>query len=456
MRIFLTGATGFLGRGLLERLLSRGTGEVRCLVRDPARLTAAAAVLPVRGSLEGDAPGSDAALRDALHGCDVVVHLAGRTGRAPAAEHDRVNARGTARLLAAAAEAGVPRFVHVSTIAVTYPEKANYPYARSKEEAERLVRASGLDWAILRPTIVCGPGSPLAPLLTKLADAPVLPLFGGGRARIQPVHVDDVAEALAALAMEATLGGRTVDFGGRDVVTFDAFLTALRVARKGRPGPRLPVPLAPLVAVLGALEPLLGGALPVTAGQFQAFRHDGIARDDAGAEPPRAARKGLDEIVAELRSRPASAAGGAPPDARLDAECNAFVRHLAGIDAPEHLRRHYRRAHEPGRHGPVDPAAPDDPLVAFARGGPGRTYLADAWASLFDRGGPLRRKLSLVCAMLESDAATSARVDGPTTSSPLAFVLGTAWRVAVFVPALPVAGILLAARGLRRRTGSAA
>ncbi|MBZ0269918.1 NAD(P)H-binding protein, partial [bacterium] len=88
MRIFLTGATGFLGRGLLERLLAQETGEVRCLVRDPAGLPAHAAVRAVRGSLPGDDPESAAALRDALRGCDVVVHLAGQTGRAPAAEHD--------------------------------------------------------------------------------------------------------------------------------------------------------------------------------------------------------------------------------------------------------------------------------------------------------------------------------------------------------------------------------
>jgi hypothetical protein len=364
-------------------------------------------------------------------------------------------------MLAAAAEAGVPRFVHVSTIAVTYPEKRHYPYARSKAEAERLVRASGLDWAILRPTIVLGPGSPLAPLLASLADAPVLPLFGGGRARIQPVHADDVALALAALAEQPALGGRTIDFGGRDVATFDAFLTALRVARKGRPGPRLPVPLGPLVGLLGALEPALGGVLPVTAGQFYAFRHDGVARDDADAEPPRAARKGVGELVAELRGTTTVARAAAPVDeaernARLDAECSAFARHLAGIDATDNLLRHYRRAHEPGRHGPVDAAAPDDPLVAFARGGPGRAHLADAWAALFCRSGPLRRKLSLVCAMLESDAVTAARVDGPTASSTPAFVLGTALRVAAFVLALPVAGVLLAIRGLRRRSGSTA
>jgi len=452
MRIFLTGATGFIGRLLLERLRREGADEVRCLVSDPSRLPADPRVTPVRGRLPHDVGGIVAALA----GCDRVIHLAGPTGNARPEEHRRVHVDGTAALVGAAREAGVPRFVHVSTIAVTYPEKKHYPYARAKEEAEAVVRASGLDWAILRPTIVLGARSPLLRPLGALASAPVLPLPGGGRATIQPVHVDDVAAALAALAREPSLGGRTVELGGRDTVTFGAFLARLRVRRTGHDGPRVPVPLGPLVGALGALERLGVTGLPVTAGQFYAFRHDGTARDDPQAEPPRAARRGVDEIVTELAD-----ALDAPPTeeerrARLEAECSVFGRYLCGIEPGDAIRRHYLRAHEPGSQGPVPAGAPDDPLVAWARRGPAFTRVADGWAALFDRRGPLRSKLVLMLAMLESVADTSRRVDGPTTPGTVAFLLGAALRGVRFVLLLPVAAVTVgprawAARSRRRR-----
>ena len=454
MRIFLTGATGFLGRHLLARLDAAHVWEVRCLVRGGPRALAASPHGPVVVPVEGDLRG--ASLADALKGCDAVVHLAALTGKASERDLEAVNVEGTRRLLAAAREAGVPRFLHVSTIAVSYPETRHYPYARSKQRAELLVRDSGLDWLIVRPTVVFGHGSAVGKSLAALAAAPVLPLFGGGTSRVQPLHVTDMVRVLRQRLREPSLGERVEDVGGRDVVAFGEFLRALRRALRGSEGPALSIPLGPLLPLLAALEPAMLRVLPVTAGQLYAFRHDGVARE--GVDPADvAARKGVAEIVAELAGVPldasspgegsggtasaaaAEAPGTTPPRATLVEECALFVPHLAGLPASPYVIAKYVQAHEAGQHGPLRSTDDeDDVLVAFARRGPGSLKLAEAWAALFDRSGPLRRKLVLLLALLES-GVESEQIDRPDPGGYAAFTRSLLWRGATFLVTLVIA-----------------
>lgn len=454
MKIFLTGATGFIGRRVVALLAESSGHQVHCLVRDPVRLPPQDNVHPVRGSLPDDLAESAAV----LPGCDVVVHLAAQTGKAPAEEHHRVQVDGTDRLIRAATEAAVPRFLHVSTIAVKYPEKKHYPYARSKEAAELVVRGSALDWAILRPTIVLGPGSPVADGLASLASAPVLPLFGGGTARMQPVHADDVALGIQALVDGGPLGGRTIDFGGRDPVTFAEFLKRLRQELSGRSGPALPVPVSPLIATLAVMERGLFRVLPVTAGQFYAFRHDGLAAEDPLAEPVLAARQGVPELIAGMKAEASRPPSTEERWAHLDRECEVLSQYLIGGLPGEEIRAHYRRAHASVAHPAADPRADSDSLVAFSRRGPLAARLADVYATLFDRAGPLRRKLVLLLAMFESRADTNERVDGPTVSSLPMFLVQAVLRGLLFLGLLPVAVLLLAPGRIasRRAGGNAA
>lgn len=441
--IFLTGATGFIGGRVLRRLAA-GRSRVVCLARDPARLPdlGGTEVEAVRGELDAPEPWADA-----MRGCDTVVHLAALTGKAKASEHFRINSEAVGTLLEAAERAGVRRFVFVSTIAVRYPELSRYPYARAKEEAETRVRSSGMDWAIVRPTVVLGPGSALWDKFLALASAPVLPVFGSGRNEIQPVHVDDVAEVVAGLAEGGALGGRVVEVGGRDTVPMETFLRRVRREAKGKEGPVVRVPVAPLIGALGLMEPVLLGALPATAGQFYVFAHDSSAAADTA--PDAARRRGIAEIIAEHLAAARSELA-APPDAELDEECETFCRYLAGVAPGEYVKRKYREAHAPGRHGPRREA--DDPLTRAARRGPASTRLVDAWSALLARDGTFRRKLVLLLAILESAGETSARVDVPDRGSAPGFLAGTALRVAGF--ALTFLVSLVAVPVLRRTAGA--
>lgn len=186
----------------------------------------------------GDPP----SLRGAFDGADAVLHLAalllarGRTERLA-----RVNTEGTARVLDAVHACGVRRFVHVSSISVTYARQN--AYSRSKRDAEALVESSGLDWTILRPALAWG--DPLAAEFGVFRKAvlafPVLPLPGGGKARKTPVHVDDLARAFAACLDTPPSIGRVLALAGPREVSLHAMASEIRRAH-GRRGIVLPVP----------------------------------------------------------------------------------------------------------------------------------------------------------------------------------------------------------------------
>jgi NADH dehydrogenase len=301
--LFITGLTGFVGRALRARLESERPGRP---------------ILSLQRAPSGEVPGSGASARTrivtgdlgdvttwetALAGAKTVVHLAARTGKASRELHFETNAEGTRRLLEAARRSGVEHLLFVSTIAATYPDKRSYPYAASKERAEELVRESGLRHAILRPTIVLGPGSPIGATLRGLAKAPFLPVFGDGRTRIQPVHVDDVVSALLLLVDRLESGAiveGTFDLGGPEALSFEDFLLRLARAVRGSDPKVVHLPVRAMIAVLSALEPMLLPVLPVTAGQLSAFVHDGVAEAVGLWDELPAPRRGVDEMVAEL------------------------------------------------------------------------------------------------------------------------------------------------------------
>lgn len=145
--------------------------------------------------------------------------------------------------------------------------------------------------------------------------------------------------------------------------------------------------------------------------------------------------------------------------AALEAECAVFARHLAGLEPSPYVVAQYLRAHEPGRNGPnTSTDDEDDPLLLFARRGATSARLADVWAATFDRTGPLRRKLILLLAILES-GRDSEVVDRVSPGDLGAFVRGTLVGLVSFALTLVAAAVVIGPRALvwgRRTSGAAA
>jgi uncharacterized protein YbjT (DUF2867 family) len=236
-RVAVTGANGFVGRHVARRLLSGGI-EVVNLTGHPRRTSPESAAMRTEPLDFADA----AALRRGLAGASVLVNTYWVRFERGGTTYERAVAN-TERLLIAARAAGVQRVVQVS---ITNPSAASpLPYYRGKARVEELVRRSGLDWAIARPSWIYGPGDILLNNIAwSLRHVPVFGIPGDGSYFVQPVHVEDVAELIASLALSDEQ--RVVrDAPGLERFTFDELVRTVRWAIGARARiVHLPPPLA--------------------------------------------------------------------------------------------------------------------------------------------------------------------------------------------------------------------
>jgi NADH dehydrogenase len=253
---------------------------VRTLVRNPAKAGRLASwdVEVVQGDV------TDAAsLRRAVEGCEAVVHLVAiRQG--PDERFRRVMVDGTRDLLAAAKDAGVQRFIHMSALGTSEATKDLVPYYRAKWETEQLVQGAGIPYVIFRPSFIFGKDGGILPTFAKLARyAPVTPIIGSGRQRIQPIWADDVGVYFARAVELDGVTGRIFELGGPDAVTWNEFWQRLKRSRKlRRPSVHVPVPLMRVNALLTERLP---GDIPLTNDLLTMLEHgDNVVSDPSAVE----------------------------------------------------------------------------------------------------------------------------------------------------------------------------
>lgn len=191
MILAITGGTGFVGSHLVDAALAAGH-RVKALTR--REQSQRPGVEWVSGSLE-----DRDALQRLITEADAVIHVAGIINSPDAAGFDQGNVAGTLAMLAAATAGGVQRFVHVSSLAAREPKLSLY--GASKARAEELVERSGLDWEIVRPPAVYGPGDKETLELFRMAKLGMVLMPPSGRLSL--IHVDDLAALLLALAVAA-------------------------------------------------------------------------------------------------------------------------------------------------------------------------------------------------------------------------------------------------------------
>jgi nucleoside-diphosphate-sugar epimerase len=274
VKLAITGGTGFVGSRLLRQAVEQGH-EVVALTRRSQNERRG--VTWVQGALD-----NRQALQRLVADADAVIHVAGVISAPDAAGFEAGNVAGTLALLAAATANGVQRFVHVSSLAAREPKLSLY--GASKARSEELVQRSGLDWAIVRPPAVYGPGDRETLDLFKAARLGLVPLPPKGR--ISLIHADDLSRLLLALSAEDAPSKLLVepDDGRADGWTHHEFASALATAQDRR-ALALSVP-ASLVRLGARLDGLLrGGKAKLTADRAAYFCHPDWTIDPSRRPP---------------------------------------------------------------------------------------------------------------------------------------------------------------------------
>jgi uncharacterized protein YbjT (DUF2867 family) len=252
MVVLVTGATGFVGRRVVQELLDRNH-EVRCLVHSPGRERIFA---PRSVDIQYGSVTDPDALASACQGVEQVVHLVAIIRQSKGATFSRVNHQGTANLVRAAAQSGsVRHFVHLSAIGAS--SNRRFPYLYSKWQGEQEVINSGLPYTVLRSSLMYGPGDEFVSALASLVRiTPLVPVVGLGRNRLQPIAVKDVARCIALALNRDDLKGKTIEIGGPEQLSYNQ-IVGLVARTMGKRRLRIHIPVWLMRINVALMERLL-------------------------------------------------------------------------------------------------------------------------------------------------------------------------------------------------------
>ncbi len=274
--VMVTGATGFVGRAVVQELVARGLRPI-CVVRNRNKLSRQHPLVPgnqltaIVGSLH-----DHRAVREAAELSQAAIHLAGiiLSRRLKGQTFERVHVSGTQNIVDASANAGITRLIHMSSLG-TKPD-ANTTYHQTKWRAEESVRRSALSWTIFRPSLIHGPLGEFMRLMKRFSTSlipPVLPYLGTGLAQVQPIHVKDVAYCLVESLFREQTFGQTYPLGGPKPYSWRSLFSICQnlmpKARRWKPMVSLPVPVAKAVASLSGPPMALAELLFPSIGLFR-------------------------------------------------------------------------------------------------------------------------------------------------------------------------------------------
>lgn len=285
MKVLVTGGTGFVGREVMRQLEAVGH-SVQLFTRRDAILA-------------GDRVAATA------RECDALIHLVGIISEVGTQTFENVHVRLTEKIAALAKSAGVKRFVHMSALGTR--AEAGSRYHQTKWAAEEIVRSSGLDWTIFRPSIIYGPGDGFVNMFARMTKfSPIVPLIGGGRTKFQPVSVANVARCFVASLTEAKSIGRVFDLCGDETFSLREIVQAvMEVTNRRRLKLSLPFAVARVQAAFAELlfARLFHKAPPLNRDQVTMLREDNVGDARAANELFRLRHERFGDEIARYLSK---------------------------------------------------------------------------------------------------------------------------------------------------------
>ena len=281
--ILVTGGTGFVGGHLIRRL-RRDALPVRALARHP---DSAHALIDLGVEVVPGDIADKTTIEKAVEGIERVVHLVGIIQEAPRVTFRTVHVEGTRNMVEAARKAGVLHFFHQSALGTRPGAKSEYH--RTKWDAEELVRKSGIPFTILRPSLIYGPGDGFTSRLSEvLRRAPVMPVIGSGKSRVQPIYIDDVVSCMIKALTDNAFLNEIYEIGGPQQLTYEEVMVEIAKGL-GLKRPAVHLPLFILEPMARALESVLSNP-PLTTDQIVMLQEDNVCsmrdiRDAFGVEP---------------------------------------------------------------------------------------------------------------------------------------------------------------------------
>jgi len=294
---FIAGGTGFIGRHLVNTFGAAGL-RARCLVRSQAKgeickkagLDFVAGDITDRESLKGK-----------LNSCDVVVDLVGILEETESLGFEKVHVNGTEQLVDEALKANVKHFFYQSSLGASPSSWSRY--LKTKAYAEEIVRTSGIPYTIFRPSLVVGSGDGFTSRLEELITlSPVVPVPGEGKARFQPLYVEDWVKCFIKLFSSPLpvfhASSPVYELGGPEHLSFNEILSQYMEAMGvDKPVVHIPMKMArlglPLSTVFKRAAAILGKSVPsISPAQLQLLNSDnicdaGVVKRDFGVTPLR-------------------------------------------------------------------------------------------------------------------------------------------------------------------------
>ena len=260
MRVAVTGATGFVGRHLVERLL-KDSHEVTIVAnrRSGANLFSDR-VKYTRASVH-NAHDLQAAFSD----CQAVLHLVGIIAETRKNTFETTVKQGTKNVISACQQNNIETIIYLSALGTT--EDAQSKYFKTKWSAEQSVKNSGINWTIFRPSIIYGRSDGFLTMMSKIIKlSPFVPIFGDGKYRLQPVYIGDLVEAMAKSLTNKECRGEIIEIGGAEALEYVEIINSIKKALKKK-RMNLFIPMAVIKPVAVLLEKILKPS-PLTTDQL--------------------------------------------------------------------------------------------------------------------------------------------------------------------------------------------